>query len=485
MSENSTDPIHITKADIAFHVELLRYLITDRRQLLTTYQSLLVKHQQVVDVFPLLYSTLDRLNQQAASLMNTLSDDLPSTISQIDQLFHEIRQFFSIAPGMVLATDWQSPSFLSTSKSQAGIQEGTIFQSINDYKRDQHRYGLTYESLFRREYIRSSLIHPVYVYATNSGMSALTTIIGFLQGEKISTSSPVAIGCHSYFENKLMVHKLLNNVFEYDETDMTQFSRILEKDRPAVWFFDSSCNDHQMTQPDTEQFFQLVRSIPNYNPYVVIDNTGQSIYVQAFQFMKQKPKNVILWESLLKYHQFGIDKTNGGIIYTNCQKAIELYTYRDHLGTNISDTAILTLPKPNRRLLERKFQLHTRNRNLLIATFRSWIHQHSHTLLKNVYPDQAGSHASPGCLLALEFIPSKANIKHYQHFLQRLIREANQQQISLIGGTSFGMLHTRVYIPASRPGQGVPFLRIAAGIESYLEIQKLAAVCQKVLNSYL
>jgi hypothetical protein len=58
---------------------------------------------------------------------------------------------------------------------------------------------------------------------------------------------------------------------------------------------------------------------------------------------------------------------------------------------------------------------------------------------------------------------------------------AKKSSIPLVHGTSFGLSTTRIYTVASHTFYERPFLRIAAGSETYLQILKLGELVGKYL----
>jgi hypothetical protein len=66
-------------------------------------------------------------------------------------------------------------------------------------------------------------------------------------------------------------------------------------------------------------------------------------------------------ESLLKYAQLGLDRANADVIVAQARDAEMLEGYRKHLGTNIPDVAVHTLPPPDRGVLERRLARLERN----------------------------------------------------------------------------------------------------------------------------
>jgi cystathionine beta-lyase/cystathionine gamma-synthase len=387
------------------------------------------------------------------------------------EIEQKIRELYATTAGLLASQDWQSPSFIDSGRHQAGTQHGKIKQSINDYKRDQHLDAVWYEERFRKEYISYNFFKPVRIFATSSGMAAFTTILGFLQGEKIIEHNTIAVGKHSYFENVLILKKLFSNqLVSFDENNPEEIASLVKEKQPAVWFLDTLCNDSTLTLPDLKTFFSLVKKD---DPFIVLDNTCVSLLCQPF-VMPHRPKNLIVWESLLKYHQFGLDRVNGGIVYAQCHNASELYTYRDHLGTNISDYAIHALPAPNKALLRSRLLRQQRNQQLFATILRSYIQEKNLTTTK-IVTQTLGSHIVITTTI-------KPPVPIYNRWLQRTIKICKKNKLQAIGGTSFGFSTTRFYVPASRPGKGTPFFRISVGTEPEAVIQKLAEACCEALS---
>lgn len=476
-------------ADFKEDIQWLSYLLEDRKKLLN-------RKVPSPDNDILSHTLLAQLNEIQTKINDTHTDihqsqtteQLLKISTDIYKHFLSIRSMYSQISAYVLSTDWQSPSFDGSIVSEAGSQEGKIRQSVNDYKRDQHEDQRLYEQAFKNEYIDHSLIHIIHTYTTNTGMSALTTIIGFLLGEHNMQHANILAGTHSYFENKILLKKMFKDHYtEYDETHTKQFISYIEQSKPQAIFLDSLCNDSQIIIPHIHDILHQIKTIDNYHPFVIIDNTCSSIKFQTLQNLFPLVKNIIIWESLLKYHQFGMDRTTGGIIYTSCQKGIEFYTYRDHLGTNITDQQILSMPFPNRNILEQRLNRHARNNHLLSQLMQSWIHQNKHISIEHIisaalFPTVAFS-VYPGSFLTFAFKEKYQHVSYFNQVIRKMITLARQNNIPLIAGTSFGLPITRIYVPASRKGQGTPFLRLSLGTEQYVQIDRLYSIIRKSIES--
>ncbi|MEY4722625.1 MAG: Cys/Met metabolism PLP-dependent enzyme, partial [Candidatus Parcubacteria bacterium] len=140
------------------------------------------------------------------------------------------------------AGDWQSPSFLHATVSQAGSQTGRIVGAMNDYKRDGHLDADAYEEAFRREYLRASAIFPPEAFLTSSGMAALSTLVFHLQAD-LHVAGPILAGASIYFENKIVLEKAFPGKVTYvDESDADAVIEVARRMRPQAVFLDSLCN---------------------------------------------------------------------------------------------------------------------------------------------------------------------------------------------------------------------------------------------------
>jgi cystathionine beta-lyase/cystathionine gamma-synthase len=476
--------------DFQEDIQWLSYLLEDRKKLLTrkhpSMDNKIVSHMLLSE----LNSIQTRINETNTDIDQCHNMEQLANISKdIYKHFLSIRSIYNQVSAYTLSTDWQSPSFDGSILNEAGSQEGKIKQSINDYKRDQHEDQRLYEHAFKNEYINHSIINIIHVYATNTGMSALTTIIGFLFGEHSMQHKNILVGAHSYFENKILLRNMFADHYtEYDETNTKQFISYIERSKPQAIFLDSLCNDSQITTPHIQDIIHHIKTMDNYHPFIIIDNTCSSIKFQTLKNLFPLIKNIVVWESLLKYHQFGMDRATGGIIYASCQKGIEFYTYRDHLGTNSTDQQILSMPLPNRNILEQRLNRHARNNLLLSQYMQSWINHNKHTSIEDVISAALvdNTHTSlvyPGSFLTFSFKKKYQHLSYYNQILKKTITLARQENIPLIAGTSFGLPITRIYIPATRNGQGTPFLRLSLGTEHHVQIDRLYNIIRKSIES--
>jgi hypothetical protein len=378
------------------------------------------------DAAPTRSPRLQTLNRELARL-------LPSARAR-DRYAGLIRREYGVSAALATADDWQSPSFGHSLRSQAGRHEGRIRAHVGDYKRDRHVDAAVYEAAYLREYVREP---GVRAFATSCGMSALTTILAFLDVE-----GPVVLGRSSYHEAKeLVLAAFAARVVEVDEADLLG---ALEEIRPGALFVDSLCNSRGLAVPDLGPILAAAADC-----WVVLDNT--CLGPACRPFAAPVPR-LLVWESLLKLAQFGLDRANAGILLARGPGIDRLDSLREHLGTNVPDTSILSLPMPDRARLERRLARLDRNASILASRL-------------------GGFHPGVGPLVQLDVAEPLA-------WINRALEQARHRNVQVVAGTSFGFDYTRVYATAPGPDS---FLRVAPGTEDRLRIETVAEALSAAL----
>jgi cystathionine beta-lyase/cystathionine gamma-synthase len=366
------------------------------------------------------------------------------------------------------AADWQSPSFLHSVAPTAGRHEGQIRAHWNDYKRDRHLDADRYE----RRYLQALVEGPPDLRAllTSCGMAAFTTVLSFLQLEG-KLGGPVVAGAGLYHESRLLLERALpERLHLVDEADTAALLRAVEELRPSAVFLDSLSNTKWMPGPELPPLLARLSGTPTY---LVLDNTSLSVACQPFALADEAVR-LIVFESLLKYVQLGLDRANAGVIVARGHDAERLSHYREHLGTNVPDVAVHALPRPDRSVLERRLARLQRNALLLAKRLR----EEAGSLVEVGYP-------GGGCL-SIVFRDADVTLRLERAMVERAVAEAAKLRVALLGGSSFGFDTTRIYLTAEGAEYGEPFVRIAAGTEHRLEVERvaeaLAAAVRKVAS---
>jgi cystathionine beta-lyase/cystathionine gamma-synthase len=370
------------------------------------------------------------------------------------------------------AADWQSPSFLHSVAASAGRHEGLIRAHWNDYKRDRHLDADRYE----RRYLQALVEGPPDLRAllTSCGMAAFTTVLSCLQLEG-ELEGPVLAGAGLYHESRLLLERALpGRLHLVDEADTPSLLRAIDELRPSAVFLDSLFNTKWMPIPELPP---LLARLAGTKIYLVVDNTGLSLTCQPFALADESIR-LIVFESLLKYAQLGLDRANVGIIVARGGDAERLSHYREHLGTNVPDFAVHALPRPDRRMLERRLARLQRNALLLAERLRAQVDGSAEIVYPGL-PSHRGAASARrlpfrGSCLSIVFREPAATLRRERALVERAVAEAARRRIALLGGSSFGFDRTRIYLTAEGAEYGEPFVRIAAGTEHRLEVERVA-----------
>ncbi len=363
----------------------------------------------------------------------------------------------ALLAALIGAADWQSPSFLHSLAPAAGSQGGRIRAHWNDYKRDRHLDGDAYE----RRYLETMVDGPAGLGAllTSCGMAAFTTVLSFLSLEG-KLAGPVIAAAGLYHESRLLLERALPGRVRFvHERETSALLRAIEELCPSAVFVDSLSNTKWMPVPELAP---LIERLGGSDTYLVIDNTCLSVCCQPFALADESVR-LIVFESLLKYAQLGLDRANAGVIVARADDAERLSGYREHLGTNVADVAVHALPRPDRRVLERR--LARLQRNALILAER--LSEHSPVSVEIVYPGRGGC-------LSIVFNEDNGRLDREHALLEAAVREAASRGVALIGGSSFGFDTSRIYLTAAAAECGEPFVRVAAGTEHRLVVETLA-----------
>ncbi len=396
--------------------------------------------------------------------------------------------------GFVLsAGDWQSPTFAHSLQPQAGKLAGRIVGTENDYKRDWHHDAAAYENAFRSAYVDSPMHLPPRVFLTSSGMAAFTTAVNHIR-MRDGLRGPVLVGAGCYFENKILLEKLLPGQITYaDEFDAAAFAAAAKRIGACAAFVDSLCNTETVAIPDLAALLPALSRVLPRRAALVLDNSGMATMFQPLRHLPRvfHPRLYVI-ESMNKFYQFGFDRVTGGVLWTAGVESIALMKSRVHLGTNIPDASALTLPWPDRAALDRRLARIGRNALDLARRLDAHVAARPGGPVARVvypglpnYPGYAWTKDLPfhGAFLVLSFAPRHARVGTYQKFVAAVIDEARARNVGIVSGTSFGLDVTRIYLTALHSNRLTrPFVRVSVGTETADEIAALADVFAAVID---
>ncbi len=376
----------------------------------------------------------------------------------------EIRRSYLERAANLVIDDWQSPSYLSSLIGQAGRREGKIIGNITDYTRDQHDLSMAYEKKYAKEYLPRIGILPIEPYVTSSGMAALTTIIVMLH-RTMGVDVTVLVGKHSYFQNLEILTKSFAKVILFDENDESEFKKLIEIEKPKAIFVDSLCNESSLTRSPVPQIAEQMSKILKAQSYLIVDNSMMATKFEFKSVLKYRSSRlgIIGFESLNKYHQFGLDRVTGGIVWGNSIRlSVAINQARRHAGTIMSDIGVAMLPTPNRQVMRMYLDRIWQNREIL----------------QNVLGERV---TGEGAQAVIKF-EKKMSYEKIQKIIKKIISRAKKEKVQIVAGTSFGMPNTRVYLTARQSQYTEMFLRVSVGTEEKEQIEKIAEIIKQVLG---
>lgn len=381
----------------------------------------------------------------------------------------------AVSASFFAATDWHSPSIAHSVHSTAGRHDGRVTAHLDDYKRDRHPSQAAWERAWLEEMVDNPAQHPLGALMTASGMAAFTTVMNWVQQQV--ADHPVLMGSSIYHECRDLLTTSGLGCIAVPETDKRAWEEALDSG-PGVVFIDTMCNAAGLAVPDVVWLIEVLHG--RRRPVtLVLDNTARSVSCQPWRHLPAGSNvRMIVFESLTKYPQLGIDRAAGGVIVAREQDVTEMDSLREHLGTNIADVVAHQHPWPNRRILERRLSRIGRNAALIAGTVNRRIA--GRFPVRVLYPglstrsrvSDSGFH---GGFLTIES-HTPGDIALYRRLIEKMLDVASGRGVPICEGTSFGFDTTRVYLIAPTPKHADSFLRISAGAEHLLGAHAVTSV---------
>jgi hypothetical protein len=390
--------------------------------------------------------------------MKIIEDYLKHDLERDDlKSWQDIRIAYMEKAVSLIKNDWQSPAYRSSIENQAGRRAGKIIGNINDYTRDQHDLSLSYEQKFVKEYLPRVSLLPLEAYVTSSGMAALTTVIVMLQ-RLYGVDQTVMVGKHSYFQNFEILTTSFTKVILFDETNIEEWRALIDNEQPRAIFIDSLCNEPNLTRPPVEEIVRYLKEKIKAKTYLVIDNTMMATNFDWRKILRYRSQklDIIGWESLNKYYQFGLDRVTGGILWGSGWLSVQLNQARRHAGTIMPDFSVAMLPTPSSKIMKLYLERIRCNR----VTLQQIIG------LRGI---------SDGAQVVIKF-GNKMSYEGIQKIIKKIIKKAENEGVQIAAGSSFGLPSTRIYLTARQSKYTQMFLRISVGVEEASEFEKIAQV---------
>ena len=448
-------------------------------------------NQYLPNVADVLLDESKHLDQKFESLETQIKQAVHS--EQKVALSHELRILYSLLGSTLSMSDWQAPGFETSKTLLMGQQKPHVTPHYRDYKRDRHHNGVLYQKKFVKEYIDKQLHRSPEAFVFSSGQSAFTTVALNVRS-RILPGDKIFVGRGTYFENMFILTRMFNEkIVFFDEMDIDQLKQLVVMYKPRAVFVDTLSNTLGMPALNIQRFTKEVLPMLQWDSYLVFDNT---LLATSFQPLMQLPLfghiRYYVVESLMKYHQFGMDRVTGGVVTCSEIDGISLMRQRIHYGTMMSDACVEMLPTPDRKMFDARLARLQRNTVYLSRLVYEHLMKHPHRHISHVVHPQLPNHPAYEWSKDAKFMGSSFSFvfkKGHEHYfiyrmiMNRVFRAAKRAGVMISGGTSFGYDATRIYLTARFASVNVtPFLRISPGTETQEEIEKLGEVLIRALS---
>jgi cystathionine beta-lyase/cystathionine gamma-synthase len=497
----SADLLDRSFEDLAGDLEELEGLAVDASGRLGLTGRVLLRHRRdlhgdsldlIEDHLRRLVSSYDAIRRDARTLRADAErgrrspESLAGLAVERRGLADRLRTLQGIAAAAMTASEWQSPSFAHSGPSNAGTCTGAVRPHVDDYRRDRHPDAAAFEAEYLAAYVEPVDGLELRALVTSCGMSAFATIVGFLQMEG-KLDGPVVLGASTYHECRDLLRAMVPNdaLVEAPEHPCDALPSAILRHRPAAVFLDSVGNAPGTLVADVPGVVRAMEAAGRPS-YLVLDNTALTCTVQPFGLIGHRHHvRLIAFESLTKYAQFGLDRVTGGAIVAEGRDAADLDRYREHLGTNIADSTVTAIPRPNRPALERRLGRIERNALVLARRINEAAGRAGGGAVVGAQHPALEGHPSVeiartlrfrGGWFSIGFSPDLDRPEVHHRFVDLALEEAKRRHVPLLAGASFGLDTTRVYPTAATTRCGRPFVRVSPGIEHAAAIEEVADV---------
>ncbi len=435
------------------------------------------------------------IREELLSIRSTLSSDGLGCAQQFPLPFRlvlaqRIRDCHKLFASSSQLGEWQSPPMAQSVGSPTSHRQHTLSALGYDYKRHVHLDALAYEAAFTQEYLPSfASTHIARV--TSSGMSALTTAAHYV-ARRADCSLPVGFSPGTYHESQFVLSQIFGSRAVAADPLLGQ-----ENGPYAALFLEPVTNSRRSETAHLDAFFANAPRLLAPGGVIVVDDTMLGDSQSLFQLAERHSllDRVIVIQSLAKLHQAGLDLVTGGVMLYPAQFEGAPFgpaTLRTHLGTHMSDQCAATLPGPDRELMQLRLGRIHRNVNLLTDTLSSLHSLDARSILSGIsHPSLSAEGSLPYEPWGIGFKGGCVNLAIHAHgseprlckeVIARALEAAEERQVPLVAGTSFGFDCTRICLVESNLPGFQPFLRVSPGTETEAEMDAVLAVITKALT---
>jgi cystathionine beta-lyase/cystathionine gamma-synthase len=322
----------------------------------------------------------------------------------------------------------------------------------------------------------------------SSGMAAFQIVLHYIM-ERLEPTDTVLLPGYIYFEASEQLHSLSRNGAFKVQSCESYLARDLVAAAEAcdarVVCIDPVANVAGLPTTDIREYARLVCSTPGWERRtVVIDGTMISGGLPVYDWFVGPHAPLVLYvESASKYAQLGLDVQMGGVVVVPTTIEADMRKIRRDVGAVMYSRGVSLLPLVDFDGYQSRLHEMTRNAEALRTALSAAI---SPELARVAFPTEWKAHGwrHGGVVVTLEFVEPGLNQREgLEACIGLMLSEAQQEQLPLTKGVSFGFSTSRVSASSSMAEGLDPFLRVSVGVEAQ-EIETLAEVVSRAVNSY-
>ncbi len=212
--------------------------------------------------------------------------------------------------------------------------------------------------------------------------------------------------------------------------------------------------------------------------------------------INNKKIHIFLMESFIKYRQYGTDKVNAGFLIGEKKYLGKLITARGCLGAALNNIQLETLARPTRTMHDERMKIVYRNAMYICEEIEKFCKDKKYLMVKGMEYPGLNTHNCYNKKSSFEYLNGIINVKfdndYYKnfasllYFIRKVIDKANEKNISVNHGTSFGFDWTRISVADSGGGSFAnQFVRISVGRENFKDIIILTRIIEECIEKYL
>lgn len=418
--------------------------------------------------------------------MSPVKDSIQYNWEQLTSYDQQMRLLTKMAGFMNDLLDWRS-----TPVGLAPYLCGRHNLNNQEHSFAYDRDGNFQSAFYSREILKLHGLDPRKITAilTNSGMSASTLVNHFLFCEVFKENKQVLIWEDVWWETakrwKGLEH-LVDLNFIPKKASPDQIVSMVKRVKPGVLCIDPLSANNGLNSVDVQKIIENLREEYHKPLYVVCDNTLAPTTVHSFSSDSEEKIELIVWESLSKHTQFGMDAIHAGVVFCSNNIKEKMQDLAVSLGVGLFPNAIGSLTIPDKT----DFELRSKKMALNAALVFDYLNEQEEKALLLSCP---GSFSHPGfsflknqsALLSIEFTNKTLNTPSIlRQLVKHLVEMAQREGIPLVAGESFGFSHPRVTV-IEPYGFTDCFIRFSAGLgpeKSYGKIGEILLSCVKELK---